>query len=180
VQIVARDVGGGQKEADIKNYAKVEKIPGGTIEDCKVRGCCQGWLLSGSAVCSSPCVKQVGACEEVGVRVWANMPHRADAAWRAAVWPPAAAAGTGQRAMLRCSALQNKQATRAPLNHTPGAPSSRPPHTAGHAAHTCAGVAFPKCHSLLVGGARAASPCGHCGCVLCAVTADKRPPLTLL
>lgn len=27
---------GGQKEIDIKNYAKVEKIPGGTIEDCRV------------------------------------------------------------------------------------------------------------------------------------------------
>eukprot|EP00878_Enallax_costatus_P001876 GHUV01002035.1.p1 GENE.GHUV01002035.1~~GHUV01002035.1.p1 ORF type:complete len:559 (+),score=140.91 GHUV01002035.1:215-1891(+) len=36
VQTVARDVGGGQQEVDIKNYAKVEKIPGGTIEDCKV------------------------------------------------------------------------------------------------------------------------------------------------
>lgn len=36
VQTVARDVGGGQREVDIKNYAKVEKIPGGTIEDCKV------------------------------------------------------------------------------------------------------------------------------------------------
>lgn len=36
VQTVARDVGGGQREVDIKNYAKIEKIPGGTIEDCKV------------------------------------------------------------------------------------------------------------------------------------------------
>lgn len=36
VQTVSRDVGGGQREVDIKNYAKVEKIPGGTIEDCKV------------------------------------------------------------------------------------------------------------------------------------------------
>lgn len=36
VQTVARDVGGGRKEVDIKNYAKIEKIPGGTIEDCKV------------------------------------------------------------------------------------------------------------------------------------------------
>lgn len=31
------DVDGGQRECDIKNNAKVEKIPGGTIEDCKVR-----------------------------------------------------------------------------------------------------------------------------------------------
>jgi T-complex protein 1 subunit gamma len=37
VQTVARDVGGGQREVDVKNYAKIEKIPGGTIEDCKVR-----------------------------------------------------------------------------------------------------------------------------------------------
>lgn len=36
VQIVAQDLGGGHKEIDIKNYAKIEKIPGGTIEDCKV------------------------------------------------------------------------------------------------------------------------------------------------
>lgn len=35
VQCVAQDIGNGQKEIDIKNYAKVEKIPGGTIEDCK-------------------------------------------------------------------------------------------------------------------------------------------------
>lgn len=38
VQTVARDVGGGQREVDVKNYAKIEKIPGGTIEDCKVSG----------------------------------------------------------------------------------------------------------------------------------------------
>ena len=36
VQCVAVDHGAGQKEIDIKNYAKVEKIPGGTIEDCRV------------------------------------------------------------------------------------------------------------------------------------------------
>lgn len=36
VQTVARAMGNGQREVDIKNYAKVEKIPGGTIEDCKV------------------------------------------------------------------------------------------------------------------------------------------------
>eukprot|EP00879_Flechtneria_rotunda_P011888 GHRR01012417.1.p1 GENE.GHRR01012417.1~~GHRR01012417.1.p1 ORF type:complete len:497 (+),score=138.29 GHRR01012417.1:206-1696(+) len=36
VQIVSHDAGGGQHEVDIKNYAKIEKIPGGTIEECKV------------------------------------------------------------------------------------------------------------------------------------------------
>lgn len=36
VQMVAQDLGNGQKEIDIKNYAKVEKIAGGQIEDCKV------------------------------------------------------------------------------------------------------------------------------------------------
>jgi len=36
VNCVAQDLGGGQREIDIKNYAKIEKIPGGTIEDCKV------------------------------------------------------------------------------------------------------------------------------------------------
>ncbi|GIL57804.1 hypothetical protein Vafri_13047 [Volvox africanus] len=36
VQTVTMDLGGGSKEIDIKNYAKVEKIPGGTIEDCRV------------------------------------------------------------------------------------------------------------------------------------------------
>mmetsp|Transcript_19693 Transcript_19693/g.54979 ORF Transcript_19693/g.54979 Transcript_19693/m.54979 type:complete len:554 (-) Transcript_19693:205-1866(-) len=36
VQTVAMEVGPGQREIDVKNYAKVEKIPGGTIEDCRV------------------------------------------------------------------------------------------------------------------------------------------------
>ena len=36
VQMVAQDLGNGHKEIDIKNYAKVEKIAGGQIEDCKV------------------------------------------------------------------------------------------------------------------------------------------------
>ena len=36
VQTVTVDVGPGHKEIDIKNYAKVEKVPGGTIEDCRV------------------------------------------------------------------------------------------------------------------------------------------------
>ncbi|KXZ47618.1 hypothetical protein GPECTOR_34g777 [Gonium pectorale] len=36
VRCVTVDLGGGAKEIDIKNYAKVEKIPGGTIEDCRV------------------------------------------------------------------------------------------------------------------------------------------------
>ncbi|KAG2485569.1 hypothetical protein HYH03_015733 [Edaphochlamys debaryana] len=37
VRCVTVDHGGaGGKEIDIKNYAKVEKIPGGTIEDCRV------------------------------------------------------------------------------------------------------------------------------------------------
>lgn len=49
---MAQDLGGGAKEVDVKNYAKIEKIPGGTIEDCKVGfgGCVwqvgrkEGWL----------------------------------------------------------------------------------------------------------------------------------------
>ena len=36
MQTVAADLGNGQQEIDIKNYAKVEKIPGGAIEDCRV------------------------------------------------------------------------------------------------------------------------------------------------
>jgi T-complex protein 1 subunit gamma len=36
VQTVQVDLGNGLKDIDIKNYAKVEKIPGGTIEDCRV------------------------------------------------------------------------------------------------------------------------------------------------
>jgi T-complex protein 1 subunit gamma len=36
VQTVAVDIAPGHKEIDIKNYAKVEKVPGGTIEDCRV------------------------------------------------------------------------------------------------------------------------------------------------
>eukprot|EP00798_Chlamydomonas_sp_ICE-L_P016607 gene16607-22849_t len=36
VQTVSQNIENGQKEIDIKNYAKIEKIPGGAIEDCKV------------------------------------------------------------------------------------------------------------------------------------------------
>lgn len=36
VRCVTRDVGGGKKEVDIKKYAKIEKIPGGAMADCKV------------------------------------------------------------------------------------------------------------------------------------------------
>jgi len=36
VRTVAWDQGGGRKEVDIKRYARVEKIPGGEIEDYKV------------------------------------------------------------------------------------------------------------------------------------------------
>ncbi len=39
MQTVAQDVGGGRREVDVKNYAKIEKIPGGSIEDCKVCAC---------------------------------------------------------------------------------------------------------------------------------------------
>ncbi|MCJ1263401.1 T-complex protein 1 subunit gamma [Lobaria immixta] len=36
VRTVSHDLGGGKKEVDIKRYAKVEKIPGGEIEDSRV------------------------------------------------------------------------------------------------------------------------------------------------
>ena len=36
VRTVSHDAGGGKKEVDIKRYAKVEKIPGGEIEDSRV------------------------------------------------------------------------------------------------------------------------------------------------
>ena len=36
VRVVSKDVGGGRKEVDIKRYARVEKIPGGDIEDSTV------------------------------------------------------------------------------------------------------------------------------------------------
>lgn len=36
VRTVTHDVGGGKKEVDIKRYAKVEKVPGGEIEDSRV------------------------------------------------------------------------------------------------------------------------------------------------
>ncbi|MCJ1227965.1 T-complex protein 1 subunit gamma [Toensbergia leucococca] len=36
VRTVSHDIGGGKKEVDIKRYARVEKIPGGEIEDSKV------------------------------------------------------------------------------------------------------------------------------------------------
>lgn len=36
VRTVSLDVGGGKKEVDLKRYAKVEKIPGGEIEDSRV------------------------------------------------------------------------------------------------------------------------------------------------
>lgn len=36
VRTVSHDVGGGKKEVDIKRYAKVEKVPGGEIEESRV------------------------------------------------------------------------------------------------------------------------------------------------
>lgn len=36
VRTVSHDIGGGKKEVDIKRYARVEKIPGGEIEDSRV------------------------------------------------------------------------------------------------------------------------------------------------
>ncbi|KAI4180735.1 MAG: hypothetical protein LQ346_006928 [Caloplaca aetnensis] len=36
VRTVSQDAGGGKKEVDIKRYAKVEKVPGGQIEDSKI------------------------------------------------------------------------------------------------------------------------------------------------
>ncbi|KAA6410222.1 MAG: t-complex gamma subunit (Cct3) [Lasallia pustulata] len=39
VRTVSHEVGGGKKEVDIKRYARVEKIPGGEIEDSEVLDC---------------------------------------------------------------------------------------------------------------------------------------------
>lgn len=36
VRTVSMDAGGGKQEVDIKRYARVEKIPGGEIEECQV------------------------------------------------------------------------------------------------------------------------------------------------
>lgn len=36
VRVVTKEIGGGRKEIDIKRYARVEKIPGGDIEDSTV------------------------------------------------------------------------------------------------------------------------------------------------
>lgn len=36
VRQVVRNVGEGKREVEIKKYAKVEKVPGGAIEDCRV------------------------------------------------------------------------------------------------------------------------------------------------
>lgn len=36
VRTVSQEIGGGRKEVDIKRYARVEKIPGGEIEDSRV------------------------------------------------------------------------------------------------------------------------------------------------
>ena len=35
VTTVVSDTGSGQREIDIKKYVKIEKIPGGAIEDCR-------------------------------------------------------------------------------------------------------------------------------------------------
>ena len=35
VTTVMADTGNGQREIDIKKYCKIEKIPGGAIEDCR-------------------------------------------------------------------------------------------------------------------------------------------------
>jgi hypothetical protein len=65
VQTVARDVGGGSQECDIKNYAKVEKIPGGTIEDCKVGGGGGGACGRGGDV---PCMGVGGGSQECDIK----------------------------------------------------------------------------------------------------------------
>lgn len=36
VRQVMRDIGGDKREVEIKKYAKVEKIPGGAMDDCRV------------------------------------------------------------------------------------------------------------------------------------------------
>lgn len=36
MRCVTVEQGTGQREIDIKKYAKIEKIPGGSIEDCRV------------------------------------------------------------------------------------------------------------------------------------------------
>ena len=36
VLCVAQDIGDGRTEVDVKKYAKVEKLPGGSLDDCKV------------------------------------------------------------------------------------------------------------------------------------------------
>jgi T-complex protein 1 subunit gamma len=36
VRTVAKDIGAGKKEVDVKRYARIEKIPGGEIEDSRV------------------------------------------------------------------------------------------------------------------------------------------------
>ena len=36
VRTVENDLGGGMKEIDIKKYAKIEKVPGGAIEESRV------------------------------------------------------------------------------------------------------------------------------------------------
>ena len=36
VKCVEVDMGNGKKEIDVKKYAKIEKVPGGTIEECRV------------------------------------------------------------------------------------------------------------------------------------------------
>lgn len=33
------ETGNGQREIDIKKYVKIEKIPGGAIEDCRSAAC---------------------------------------------------------------------------------------------------------------------------------------------
>ena len=35
VTTVMSEAGSGQREIDIKKYVKIEKIPGGAIEDCR-------------------------------------------------------------------------------------------------------------------------------------------------
>ena len=59
VSCVTVDLGDGKREIDIKNYAKVEKIPGGTIEDCKV--------LKGEYLAS---VKQPRICQSAICDLW--------------------------------------------------------------------------------------------------------------
>ena len=68
VTTVMSDTGSGQREIDIKKYVKIEKLPGGAIEDCRY---VQAHVVMCRAACYDATIESLGkGVAATGVAVW--------------------------------------------------------------------------------------------------------------